>query len=597
MKLREEWKELLLQSNNIYIYGAGKIGKQIFKLVKISGEQQKVRGFIVSNIKGNPQQIEDVPVLQIDEVKDKDSDIFVAVTDVYQEEILELLRSKNFGKVKITYKFLGLVEEGNHDSTGISNVIMIDTRELCRQQFGEEPRLDIIVRILAIEEYYDTNDYGLELYNKMMDKRIRKGYSKYAERRFKELIKSFESDGYHENSEIFVDQELHLLDGSHRLALAIYHGQPEVCIRILKKKQNVQYGPKWFSDNFSESECSLIHNKFECVLKSCFCSIIGILWPSAMKYFEEITQLIDEEYGVLSYKDYEMPWEIFSRFVYGVYHVDSIAGWKVATKLEHMKKHMMDHGLCSVRIVKINMEYPDYRIKSIGRTISKEGEKLKKRIREKYKSKIENYFTDIIFHTADNYCQSEYIQALIDDAFSLPPLMEKINDFRYMLIKTENDYFPKNFPISYPKYKDIDIICDKDNFQDIEKTILDYLSSNLDDRYMIKEVIKFEGNVLIRVELKDFLILGFDLHVSVPYVCAEFIDRSLKQRIRRENYFVSCQEDEIVYRMVGLFSNPQKERHLRFIKDNWKETYAEYLLQCVRPQYRKEFKYFISAII
>lgn len=597
MTLREEWKELLLRSNHIYIYGAGKIGKQIYKLIKISGEQQKVRGYIVSNIKGNPQQIESVPVLQINEVEDKDSDIFVAVTDAYQEEILELLKSKSFEKVKIAYKFIALAEEGDYASTSMPNAIMIDTRELCRQQFGEEPRLDIIVRILAIEEYHGVNNYGFALYNKMMDKRIREGYSIYAERRFKELIKSFENDGYDENSEIFVDNELHLINGAHRLALAIYHRQPEVCIRIFDKRQNVQYGPKWFSDNLSEFECNLIHNKFVQVIESCFCPIVGILWPSAKDYFEEITKLVDEKYGVLKYRDYEMPWEIFSRFVYGVYNIDSIAEWKVAAKLEHMKKHTMDQGLCSVRIVKINMEYPDYRIKSIGQTISKEGEKLKKRLREKYKGKIENYFSDIIFHTADNYRQSEYIMALEDEAFSMHELIERIRDCRYMLIKSENDYFPKDFPMTYPKYKDIDIICDAESFQKLRNITMDYLSSNVDDRYTIKEIVKYEGNVFIRVELEGFLIFGIDLFASDPFLCDQFIEKSLKHRIQKGSYFVSSQEDDIVYRIVELYRNPQKERHLRFIKENWKEHYAKCFLQCIRPQYEKEFESFILSIL
>ena len=273
VELRKEWEKLLLENDKIYIYGAGKIGKQIFELIKLSGDQQKVKGFMVSNIKGNPQQIEDVPVWQVDRVKDKEGHIFVAVADIYQEEIIELLRNKSFSNVKTVYKYSVLAEESNRDSASRPNVVMIDTRELCRQQFGEEPRLDIIVRILAIEEYYGANNYGFELYNKMMDKRIREDYSIYAERRFKELIKSFENEGYDESSEIFVDNELHLIDGAHRLALAVYHEKPKVCIRIFDKKQNVQYGPKWFSNYFNASELELIINKYEHVMNRYICMI------------------------------------------------------------------------------------------------------------------------------------------------------------------------------------------------------------------------------------------------------------------------------------------------------------------------------------
>lgn len=266
MELRKEWEELLKENKELYIYGAGKIGKRIFNLINLCGKQQNVKGFIVSNIVGNPESIQGLPVFQLDEVSDKCSTILLAVADTYQEEILELLKQKNFEKVVVAYKFHFLDEDNIKSET--PNVIMIDTRELCIQQFGSEPRLDIIVRLLAIEEYYNENDYGFAYYNKMQNLRVRKGYSLHAKKRFEKLIKSVESQGYDVSSEIIVDRNLHLLDGSHRIALAIYHKIPYVKIRILNKVQNVQYGMEWFSKNFNVVEYNIIINKYEQVWKT-----------------------------------------------------------------------------------------------------------------------------------------------------------------------------------------------------------------------------------------------------------------------------------------------------------------------------------------
>lgn len=111
--------------------------------------------------------------------------------------------------------------------------------------------------------------------------------------------------------------------------------------------------------------------------------------------------------------DYDFPREIFVRFVHGVYHVDDIAEWKINTKPEHFGDNVSYH----VRMLDIKMNYPDFRIKRTGATISREGEKLKKQIRDHYKDKMDNYFHNIIFHTADNYFQSEYMDYMVKRHF------------------------------------------------------------------------------------------------------------------------------------------------------------------------------------
>ena len=152
------------------------------------------------------------------------------------------------------YKFSFLDEEETPQEMPES--LMIDLRELLIQQYSKLDfnRYDIVVRLLAIEDYFGENDFGFDLYRKMQDNRVRPGYAKTAVIRFQELIKSIKEYGYDENSEIIVDCNLRLIDGAHRVALAIYHNISKVKIRILKKSSDIDYGLKWFEQCFNSEE-------------------------------------------------------------------------------------------------------------------------------------------------------------------------------------------------------------------------------------------------------------------------------------------------------------------------------------------------------
>ena len=66
-------------------------------------------------------------------------------------------------------------------------------------------RYDIIVRLLAVEEYYKKNNYGFLMYEQMQEIRfkqkpyIREALEKRGKLRFCELIDSIEKNGYNDN--------------------------------------------------------------------------------------------------------------------------------------------------------------------------------------------------------------------------------------------------------------------------------------------------------------------------------------------------------------------------------------------------------------
>lgn len=263
MLLKEEWDRLLKDEKRIYIYGAGKYGKKILRQLKRDDKDEYVQGFIVSDKTKNPEMIEGKAVVQSNELDEKNGLILVAVSDQYQDEIIKLLEKLHFTKFVNAYKYVFL-EYDNENAIDIVNVW-----ELLQKQFENECffRFDIMVRLLAIEEYFGENDFGMSLYRKMQNARIRVGYADIAEERFRHLIKSWEEGGYDVDSPIIVDKDFRIIDGSHRLALALYFRCTYIKVRKIDECAITDFGMDWFDTYFESNECKKIVEKFDLIVK------------------------------------------------------------------------------------------------------------------------------------------------------------------------------------------------------------------------------------------------------------------------------------------------------------------------------------------
>jgi hypothetical protein len=280
--------------------------------------------------------------------------------------------------------------------------IQVNVYELFFQENKPEfNRYDEIVRYLAIENYYNKNNFGFELYRKMQNARIGQGSDNEYVENFKVLIKSFDKKGYNDNSKIELDKYLSLVDGSHRMALAFYHKINIISCYIRPVYIPIEYTIEWFIENdFSIDEINIIKNKYREIYDSVISPFICILWPPVQKYFDEITNKIALLEKIIDYRDYHYDDSEFERIIKRVYASDDIEAWKVELKLK------------KIRVISLHIETPQFRLKSNNNTLSIRGEQIKRIIRNAYKSKVENYYFDIIIHIGDNYYQNNYIRKL-----------------------------------------------------------------------------------------------------------------------------------------------------------------------------------------
>lgn len=442
-----------------------------------------------------------------------------------------------------------------------------DTKEIFVNQClspvkNEFNRYDIVVRYLAVENYYQKNKNGFLLYEKMQ--KARKGVENvqaYTDN-LKNLIASFEEKGYDGESEIECDEELWLLDGSHRMAMYLYHDilKIRVKIRSVPKENRPYYGIDWFRDNgFTQEELRQIEQKQEEIFLKCQVPLQVILWPPVQKYFEEITEVLSNSFPVTSWSDRVYSEETFPRIVKGIYHIDDIEAWKIQKKLEHMT------GEKKIRILTLALTGPDYRLKSRNKKpISRVGERIKNSIRNAYKDKIDHYFYDIIIHTGDNFEQNRYLQKLFAPAFDLTAYLDKISGFPYFLIKTETPYQTEDFPKTYPFSKDLDIVVSKTEFEKLAAFTKEYLKEAAAG-YEIR-VLEENNHCRIRVELSGFLIYQLDICCSFEGLSDEFLRDSLEARCRKGCYFIPKISDEIRFRMYELSKYPEKKHHEAYIR-------------------------------
>ena len=142
----------------------------------------------------------------------------------------------------------------------------IDVRQLFWNEYDDINgfnRYDMIVRLLAIENYYQLNDYGYDLYKKMQAKRQPGADIDRYLATFIRLIQSYNNSGYDNSSEIQLDKYNKLYDGSHRMALAFFHKQYVISCQVLPIVANVFYGLRWFKDNdFNTQEIAVMEQRY-----------------------------------------------------------------------------------------------------------------------------------------------------------------------------------------------------------------------------------------------------------------------------------------------------------------------------------------------
>lgn len=248
---------------------------------------------------------------------------------------------------------------------------------------------------------------------------------------YKGLIDNMRSTGFDSRYPIVVDRNLNLIDGSHRLAVALALNIESIPVIVKDRTRFHYYGKTWFSLNMPRFLDKLdIEVDQDSILVD---SLAGVVWNPALPYLEFIVTELERHYSRVEVQIHHLHSKDLKQLVKGIYKIDGVKPSNIAKKIELLCN---SRDAISVASLSLGGVHSPYRIKSRTRTaISMKAERVKAIIRESLKKQIQNYSHDNILHLADNLKDSGEIAMYFSWKLDLTILMDSLKKFNYVLDK------------------------------------------------------------------------------------------------------------------------------------------------------------------
>lgn len=480
------------------------------------------------------------------------------------------------GRIKKYSHMLKLYYGVHYKNAGRKKVVSIMDILLSNVKNGELLRLDVVVGYMAIEGYYNGKKDWDVLYKKMLGTQSADILLQEAESVRK---------GINFETRVLLDKDFNIISGIEQLAAVLYNHKEQIPVRIFHISEKADYSIHWLmARGFSNDELKGVLDRANELmsyerLKN---RMVAVIWNTVAKYKDEIK----EDIGLLQRSNIDVKdvsciafrhREDYENMVRRIYSVDDVEEWKIEKKIEHMKNYNPE-----MMLLELDIKDPQFRIKSLSHMpTSAIGEQLKYALRNRYKGRVDDYYFDIVFHMADNYTQSGFINGLIFHNIKMEEIVFILGNYKYAFMKVNSPGVPKEFPTRIPVGKDIDVLIRKEDAIDIKNNIIAYLENVLNDTLQIR-VASDNYSMAIRIEMYDRLIFQIDLVFAHFRLDDTYIIDALNRRrciTCSQSYYVLSNEDEYLYRLVAFRENPRKRHHFEYLVSKYKDYSKEALKQ------------------
>ncbi len=291
-------------------------------------------------------------------------------------------------------------------------------------------RFDIIVRLLAIENYYEKNVYGFNLYDLMQKERFKQkpyiceAQEKNSCKKFQRLIRSVESKGYMNNENPLILNDCnHLINGSHRLALCFFHNIDLVKCAYSHKDDvyhdHIKYDLSWFEKCFNKEECLIIKQRMLELIRERGFLTYSIIWPCAYSLIDKIENILLQFFDIVSYYDLNFDNERnLKKFVKLVYSNDPYRAERVNDKLVNFNYN--EENKC-IRMYQLKYYTQDELIKNViyeGKDMRFNTieylQNTKHTIRSAIKEIMKEYVFDNAFHCGQTISENIFLQQIYE---------------------------------------------------------------------------------------------------------------------------------------------------------------------------------------
>ena len=237
-----------LSKKKIYIYGTGVIADEFYSLLERYNIQDNVVAFIQSKI-DKEKQYRNKPVIIPDDVKDEEGIVCICVHESSINDInKELKRNRIENSVSIS-PILNQLKFGNYRYSECD----MSLRDILRHNLST---YYVIVRYLVVRDYYRKQKKWDDVYKKCIGLTAKE--KKTVENRlifFKKLIHRIDIEGYKTNSQIILDNKLHIINGAHRMSILLYKDVQHIPSQIIDVNGESIIGlDKWHKGRIYEEE-------------------------------------------------------------------------------------------------------------------------------------------------------------------------------------------------------------------------------------------------------------------------------------------------------------------------------------------------------
>lgn len=140
----EEWKALFDKESEFYIYGAASLAKKCVAITRQTGVINKIKGFVVSDGRENPVELEGFPVSDIHDMPNKDAGILVTHLGFSKREICRLLEELGFRNIYLISKYMEVFQLEYAQKVDDAYIVAAEKRknELVEKRSDEEKSRD-----------------------------------------------------------------------------------------------------------------------------------------------------------------------------------------------------------------------------------------------------------------------------------------------------------------------------------------------------------------------------------------------------------------------------------------------------------------------
>lgn len=225
--------EPIENSPQIYIYGAGFVAKEFYNALSNMGINSKVCGVIVSKKGDCNENVGPYKAQTLDEVEiPKEALLCVAVHISNLHSVVSVLHSKGITNyIHITSEILVRLQIG---SPIVSNK-NININEIIKAN----NYYSIPIRYLVLDEINGKNSFGCDIYLKYIGYFSTLATAKARLQLFEKMYSDMINKVFKSSSPIILDENLFILDGTHRITISKYMGGDTIKADIYHSSSNM----------------------------------------------------------------------------------------------------------------------------------------------------------------------------------------------------------------------------------------------------------------------------------------------------------------------------------------------------------------------